>query len=156
MAATTRPTNALPDGVRERVMECAREVSIPDGTRVFEEGRRADRFWVIRSGTVRLDLRVPTRPATVVETLHGGDLLGCSWLFPPYEWQLGAQAMGSVEAVEFDAAAVRALCDADPELGRALAQHVARVVAHRLHQARARLLEQYGPQSARVRTEEPA
>ena len=42
---------ALPAEHRERLMATAREVSFPPGTRLFEEGARADRFWVIRTGT---------------------------------------------------------------------------------------------------------
>jgi CRP-like cAMP-binding protein len=128
--------------------ELAREVSFPGGTRIFEEGGRADRFWIVRGGQVVLDLHVPGRRAAVVDTLSGGDLLGWSWLLPPYSWHLGAEAVRSVVAEEFDATVVRALCQADPLFGRALYRSVAEVVAHRLHNSRKRLLDLYGPQGS--------
>ncbi|MCZ9339251.1 cyclic nucleotide-binding domain-containing protein, partial [Streptomyces sp. TRM76130] len=56
-----------------------RTVSIQAGARLFEEGGRADRFWIVRTGTVTLDLRVPGRRAAVIESLGHGELVGCSW-----------------------------------------------------------------------------
>ncbi|MFH0245484.1 Crp/Fnr family transcriptional regulator [Streptomyces sp. HK10] len=136
---------ALPPESRERLLELAREVSFPAGARISEEGHRADRFWVIRTGSVTLDMRVPGRRPAAVETLSHGDLLGWSWLFPPYTWQLGAEALSPVRALEFDAARVRELCEADPVLGRAVALRMAEIISHRLQAARTRLLDLYGP-----------
>ncbi|MFF3561224.1 Crp/Fnr family transcriptional regulator [Streptomyces sp. NPDC002574] len=149
MTITTKGLlGALPAHARDRLTELGREVSFPAGTRVFEEGHRADRFWVIRSGSVALDLHVPGRRAAQVETLGPGDLLGCSWLFAPYCWHLGAQTRTPVTAEEYDAAAVRALCEADPVLGYAIARRVAEIVTHRLQGTRTRLLDLYGPQGS--------
>lgn len=143
--STTTLLNGLTPASRDRMMRLAAEVSFPAGTRLFEEGQRADRFWIIRTGTVALDLHVPCRRAAVVETLGPGDLLGWSWLFPPYSWHLGAEARNTVRAVQFDATIVRALCEADPAFGKALSVRVAEVVAHRLQHTRTRLLDLYGP-----------
>ncbi|WP_030377815.1 MULTISPECIES: Crp/Fnr family transcriptional regulator [unclassified Streptomyces] len=145
MTSTTTLAAALPVEHRERLSALAREVSFDVGTRLFEEGRRADRFWIIRTGTVTLDLHVPGRRAAVIESLGHGELVGCSWHFGPHVWQLGAEAMSPVRAREFDAEAVRALCADDPELGRAVACWVGQVVAHRLHATRVRLLDLYAP-----------
>ncbi|WP_165988928.1 cyclic nucleotide-binding domain-containing protein [Streptomyces sp. YIM 98790] len=136
---------------RERLMSAARDVSFPAGARIFGENGAADRFWIIRTGSVTLDLQVPGRPPAVVETLGPGDLLGWSWLFPPRTWHLGAVALSPVRAHEFDAAAVRALCEADPVLGRAVARRVAEIVGHRLQTARVRLLDLYGPYGSGMR-----
>ncbi|HEX5569206.1 MAG TPA: cyclic nucleotide-binding domain-containing protein, partial [Streptomyces sp.] len=145
IAATTNLLGALSPEDRERLLKLTREVSFSAGTRVFEEGRHADRFWVIRTGSVTLDMRVPGRRAAVVETLHPGDLVGWSWLFPPYTWHLGAETLSPVRAVEFDAVRVRELCEADPALGHAVCLRVAEIIAHRLQSPRTRLLDLYGP-----------
>jgi len=145
MTSATTMTTALAPAQRDRLTSLAREVSFTVGTRLFEEGRRADRFWIVRTGTVALDLRVPGRRPAVIETLGHGELVGWSWHFPPYIWQLGAEATSPVRAWEFDAASVRALCDDDPEFGRAVAVWVGRVVAQRLHASRVRLLDLYAP-----------
>lgn len=134
---------ALPANRRDRFMALAREVSFPEDTRIAEEGTQADRFWVLHTGTVALDIAVPGRQPVVVETIGMGELLGWSWLFPPYRWHLGAQAISPVRAWEFDAARVRELCDEDPVLGRALITYVAHIVADRLMAARTRLVDVY-------------
>ncbi|MEU4887119.1 MULTISPECIES: Crp/Fnr family transcriptional regulator [Streptomyces] len=136
---------ALTQEQRERLMELAREVVFPAGTRIFEEGRTADRFWLIKSGSVTVDVHVPGRRSPTVETLGTGDLLGWSWLIPPRRWNFGAEALSPVRAYQFEAAEVLALLEQDPVLGRAMSTAVAGVVAHRLTAARTRLLDLYAP-----------
>ncbi|WP_030230932.1 MULTISPECIES: Crp/Fnr family transcriptional regulator [unclassified Streptomyces] len=145
MTSTTTLSMALPVEHRDRLMRLAREVSFEAGERLFEEGRRADRFWIIRTGTVLLDLHVPGRRAAVIESLGHGELIGWSWHYAPYVWQLGAETLSPVRAWEFDAEAVRAACAQDPEFGRSVATWVGRVVAHRLQASRIRLLDLYAP-----------
>ncbi|MEW2626184.1 cyclic nucleotide-binding domain-containing protein [Streptomyces sp. NPDC048106] len=145
MTSATTMTTALDPLQRDRLTSLAREVSFEAGTRLFEEGRRADRFWIVRTGTIALDLRVPGRRPAVIETLGRGELVGWSWHFPPHVWHLGAESMSPVRAWEFDAGSVLALCDSDPEFGRAIALWVGRVVAQRLHASRIRLLDLYAP-----------
>ncbi|MFD5713664.1 Crp/Fnr family transcriptional regulator [Streptomyces pharetrae] len=144
-ATTPRMTRSLPAEHRGTLMTLAREASVPQGTRLFDEGGRADRFWIVRTGTVALDVRVPGRRPAVIETLGFGDLVGCSWLFPPHVWHMGAEAVTPVRAWEFDARAVRDLCRSDPRLGEAVGRWVGLVLAHRLHAARTRLLDLYAP-----------
>ncbi|MEU5295127.1 Crp/Fnr family transcriptional regulator [Streptomyces umbrinus] len=147
MDASPTPSmlRALPAEHRQRLMHIAREVSFPQGTRLFEEGGRADRFWIIRTGTIQLDMHVPGRQAAVIETLGHNELVGWSWLFAPHSWHLGSETTSPVRAYEFDAKAVRALCQDDPALGHTVALWVGDILAHRLRSARTRLLDLYAP-----------
>jgi CRP/FNR family cyclic AMP-dependent transcriptional regulator len=115
-------------------------VRFPARCRLFEEGGTATHFWLIRSGRVTLDLHVPGQGRQVIETLGMGEVVGWSWMFPPYQWAFGAVAAAPVEALEFDAAAVRACCAADPLLGLELSWRLTRVVTRRLQTTRIRLL----------------
>ncbi len=144
MTKAIKLLTALPPPQRQRLMALAQEVSFPEDTRIFEAGGTADRFWVIRSGAVSLDQRVTSIQRVTVASLGSGDLLGWSWLFPPYQWDFGAEAFSPVRAYEFDAAAVLRLCEEDPGLGMSLVRHVAEILAHRLELTRGRLMEQYG------------
>ncbi|MER7407570.1 cyclic nucleotide-binding domain-containing protein [Streptomyces sp. NPDC000070] len=143
MTKAIKLLTALPPPQRQRLMTLAREVSFPEDTRIFEAGGTADRFWVIRSGAVSLDQQVNSLQRVTVASLGAGDLLGWSWLFPPYTWDFGAVAFSPVRAYEFDARAVLALCEEDPELGLTLVRNVAEVLAHRLEMTRGKLMEQY-------------
>ncbi|MFE7272039.1 cyclic nucleotide-binding domain-containing protein [Streptomyces sp. NPDC057623] len=148
MTKAIKLLTALPPPQRQRLMALAQEVSFPEDTRIFEAGGTADRFWVLRSGAVSLDQRVTSIQRVTVASLGSGDLLGWSWLFPPYRWDFGAEAFSPVRAYEFDAAAVLRLCEEDPGLGMSLVRHVAEILAHRLELTRGRLMEQYGRRSA--------
>lgn len=130
---------------RGRLLALARDVALPGGARIFEEGQKADRFWIIRSGTVALDIHMPGRGRVVVETIGAGSLLGWSWLCPPRQWHLAAEAREAVRAWEFDAAAVRDLCAEDTALGLSLVTAVAETIGDRLRATRTRLLDLYGP-----------
>ncbi|MFI8259953.1 MULTISPECIES: Crp/Fnr family transcriptional regulator [unclassified Streptomyces] len=136
---------------RGRLMSQAREVNFPEGARIFEEGSRAESFWIVRSGTVTLQVPLPAGRPAPVENLGPGELVGWSWLFPPYTWQLSAEAMTPVRSYEFDATAVRMMMDADPAFGSAIGQWVGRVLALRLQQTRTRLIDLYAPRIATAR-----
>jgi CRP/FNR family transcriptional regulator, cyclic AMP receptor protein len=114
------------------------------GARVFPEGGRATRFWLIRSGQVRLGTHLPGRGEVVVETLGPGTVLGWSWLFEPYRWHFGAVAVEETLTVEMDGAGVRRLCEQDPALGYELTRRFMAVVVDRLQATRMRLLDLYG------------
>jgi CRP/FNR family transcriptional regulator, cyclic AMP receptor protein len=124
--------------------EAASDVTFPARHRLFEDGGSATRFWLIQSGYVALDLHVPGEGRVQIDTIGMGELLGWSWLFPPYKWAFGAAAASRVEAFEFDGRAVRALCAADPALGYEVTQRVAQVLSKRLQSTRVRLITNSG------------
>jgi CRP/FNR family cyclic AMP-dependent transcriptional regulator len=130
----------MPPGQLEALGTTASEVTFDPGQRIFEAGGYAGQFWLIQSGHIALDVRVPGEGIVIVETVGIGDLLGWSWLFPPFSWTFGAVTISPVRAFEFDAAAVRACCAADPALGGEVTRRVACVMARRLTAARTRLL----------------
>lgn len=113
------------------------------GSRVFYEGSRADRFWLIKDGRVNLDTHLPGRGDVVVETLGPGAVLGWSWLFPPYRWHFGAVAVATTFTVSLDGPGVRNLCESDHELGYDLTTRFMQVVVDRLQATRLRLLDLY-------------
>ena len=116
--------------------------------RLFEDGGSANRFWLIRSGHVSLDLHIPGEGPVVNESIGMGELLGWSWLVPPYRWAFGAVAATALEAFEFDALAVRERCANDPVLGYELNQRITRVLAKRLQATRIRLIARSGHSTA--------
>ncbi|MFE9258060.1 Crp/Fnr family transcriptional regulator [Streptomyces sp. NPDC006879] len=141
----TRMAAVLSAEHRARLMALAREVNFSEGARLFDEGSPAKFFWIVRSGTVTLDIQGPGRRPVVIESLGPGELVGWSWLFPPYVWQLGAEAMTPVRTYEFDGPTVRLQMDADPRFGSSVGHWVGQALAHRLHSTRVRLLDMYAP-----------
>jgi len=128
-----------------RLSTLARRYEFRAGDRVFGEGGKAERFWLILSGHVQLDAHVPGRGAVLIESLGRGAVLGWSWMFPPYVWHFGAMAVQPTDTIELDGIGVRQTCDADPALGYELTRRFMQVFSDRLQATRIRLLDLYGP-----------
>ncbi|GLZ27921.1 hypothetical protein Lesp02_01110 [Lentzea sp. NBRC 105346] len=113
------------------------------GTRLFEEGGLADQCWVILAGCVMVDTQVPGRGRVVLQSIGPGELLGWSWLLPPYQWHFGATVVSPTRAVVVDTQALRMLADEDPALGYQLSQILLEALLNRLQATRIRLLDLY-------------
>jgi len=131
----------LADEHLARLAPLCRHVAVPARHRLFEEGATADRFWLIDAGRVTLDTMVPGRGRLIIETLGRGEIVGLSWMMPPYQWGFGAITAQPTQAFEFDARAVRDACDDDPALGYEISRRFSVAVVRRLQATRARLLE---------------
>ena len=134
----------LDDDAMELVVGCARNVHFRAGEVLFRTGEPADTFYVIREGRVGLDVHDPRRGSLQIASLGDGEVVGWSWLVPPYQWMFDAHAVTPVRAVALDGACLRDKCQSDCALGYALMQRVAHVMYERLQDARMRLLDLYG------------
>ena len=123
-----------------RLAQAASDVTVPAGHRFFDDGGHATRFWLVQSGHVTVDVHVPGQGRVPIDTIGMGDLIGWSWLFPPFTWAFGAAAASRVEAFEFDARMVRTWCGSDPALGYEITRRVAEVLTRRLKSTRSRLI----------------
>lgn len=127
----------------EDLITCAGYVRYDVGEIIFREGELANRFYLIGRGRVSLDIHVPHRGIVPVLTINEGDVLGWSWLFPPYLWQFSARSLEQTQAVAFDARCLREKCQQDHELGYELMKRFASVMTQRLQAARMQLLDVY-------------
>ena len=130
----------MPPGMLGGLAEAASDVKFPEGHRIFDDGGHAAAFWLIQCGHVSLDVQVPGEGAVIIDTIGIGELLGLSWLFPPYRWSFGAVCASPVEAFEFDAAAVRECCATDLAFGSEFSRRLIPVLATRLQSTRAKLI----------------
>ena len=116
------------------------------GYPIFLEGQPADSCYLLDEGDVALQVHAPGTGLRTLETLHGGDVLGWSWLFPPYEWTFDARAVSEVRALGLDAVRLRNAKEIDHEFGYELLWRFASVVVDRLQATRLQLLDMYaGP-----------
>jgi CRP/FNR family transcriptional regulator, cyclic AMP receptor protein len=128
----------------ELIAGCGTTARFAAGDPLFRAGEAADRFFLIRHGSVALELAVPQHEQLTIETLHDGELVGWSWLFEPYRWVFDAHARDDTAAIVFDGACLRGKCDADHELGYQLMRRFAAVLVDRLQATRLQLLDVYG------------
>ena len=128
----------------ELIAGCASNVRFNKGDYIFREDEEADRFYLVRHGLVALDVFVPQRGPVTIDTIQEGEILGWSWLFPPYRWHFDVRALELVRVTAFDAACLRGKCEADPVLGYSLMSRFAQIMIERLQWTRLRLLDLYG------------
>lgn len=126
------------------IVSCAANVRFEAGQFIFREGEEANQFYLLRHGTVSLDIFVPQRGALTIQTLREGDVLGWSWLFPPYRWHFDARAVSLTRALALDGKCLRLKCEDDHDLGYELFKRFARLMTERLQATRLQLLDVYG------------
>jgi hypothetical protein len=88
-----------------------------------------------------LEISIPGEGPLPLETIVAGEVLGWSWLVPPYRWHFDARAATPVLALALDGECVRVKCERDEGLGYQVLKRFAPVIAHRLEITRARLIE---------------
>ncbi len=123
---------------------CARNEHFAAGEYLFREGAPAERFYLLRTGTVALEVDAPARGPLVVETLQAGDVAGWSWLFEPYRSEFDARASEPASVVAFDGLCLRGKCEADHDLGYELMRRFVASLIEALQATRLQLLDVYG------------
>jgi CRP-like cAMP-binding protein len=136
--------NGLDTEARTLIAGCAKNEQYRAESFIFREGQPANRFYVIRHGKVAIEVHVPGKEPIVLETVQGGDVLGWSWIAPPYRWSFDAKALEQTRVIGVDAECLRNKCEQDPALGFTLYRSFIPVVAQRLQSARIRLIDIYG------------
>jgi len=124
-------------------VDCASNVRFNAGEMIFREGEDADKFYLIRQGKVALETYAPQR-TVIIQTLGEGEVLGWSWLVPPYRWRFGARATELTRAIALDGKCLRGNSEEDHDLGYELMKRAAQIMERRLQAARLQLLDVYG------------
>jgi CRP-like cAMP-binding protein len=123
--------------------DCAKEACFAAGEIIFHQGDDANRFYLVEEGRVALEVFTPERGVVTIQTIGPGEVLGASWLFPPYLWTYEATAVQRTRTVAFNANCLRAACEEDHDLGYELMKRFARILVERLAAARLQLLDVY-------------
>jgi CRP/FNR family transcriptional regulator, cyclic AMP receptor protein len=126
---------------------CASNVTFDAGRFIFRTGEPAERFFIVRHGTVAVEIYAPGRGPVTIETVSGGEVLGWSWLFAPYKWHFDARATTLVRALALDGTCLREKCERDAALGYQMMQRFASVMVARLEATQLQLLDLYGSRS---------
>ncbi len=119
--------------------DCAMRSHFEAGHIIFREGETANRFYLIERGKVALESSTLGKPVRI-EEIGDGDLLGWSWLFPPYAWHFTARALENTIAIFFYGTVLREYSEKDHSLGFELFKRMSAVMLRRLQAARQKLL----------------
>ena len=142
-------TQGLDEGIVEMIAGCATNAVFDAGAYLFRQGGSADRFFLLRHGTVALELFVPGEGAQTFLTVKSGEMLGVTWLVPPYRWAYDARAVELTRVIAFDATCLRGKCEADHHVGYELMKRFVPALAERMHMAQMQLADVYGAADSR-------
>ena len=123
---------------------CARDCRFETDQYLFHEAGSADEFYLVRHGKVALEAHVPGRAPIIFATLGENEIIGVSWMEPPYRWMFDARALEPTWAIGIDAACLRNACEADHDLGYSLMQRFLAAFVRRLHATRVQMFDIYG------------
>ena len=122
---------------------CAHNELFKPGEFVYRHGEDADHFYLIRRGTVALETSTVERGVVTIQTLSKDDLVGYSWLLPPYRYHNDAHALKWTLAVSINARCLRDKCDINHDLGYQLMRRFLPVIADRLKHAELQMMNVY-------------
>ncbi|MBS3905065.1 MAG: cyclic nucleotide-binding domain-containing protein [Simkania sp.] len=126
------------------VAGCGKNVHFLEGEVIASPGDPANEFYLIREGHVAISLNNPSRKPFILQTLGVNEILGLSWLIPPYQWTVSVRAQCSIRAIAIDGACLRQKCEKDPCLGFKLMKHLVQVMAMREDAIWLHLFDVYG------------
>ena len=122
-----------------QIAEHMRVTSLDAGGVLFEEGHSAKNFYIVMEGTVDLYSEMEDEDDQWVQMIDVGEVIGWSWLVPPYRWAFTAKSRNGAMLMEFDADAIRELCDRDPAFGYGTMKQICALMLGRLHTIRAQM-----------------
>jgi CRP/FNR family cyclic AMP-dependent transcriptional regulator len=115
--------------------DCAMAARFKRRETILREGEFANRLYLIETGTVVLESVGRFGDPLVIETIGAGDLLGWSWMFPPYVWHFTARTIEPTTAIVFYGTILREYCEKDHSLGYELLKRISAVMVKRLQAA---------------------
>jgi CRP/FNR family transcriptional regulator, cyclic AMP receptor protein len=141
-------THPFLEGLDSRFIElitgCASNVRFNAGEFLLHEDEEANQFYIIRQGRVAVESHAAGMDPIIIHTVEAGDILGWSWLVPPYYWHFDARAVELTRAIALDGKCLRQKCEKDHELGYELLKRFTNIITQRLEATRMQLLDFYG------------
>jgi len=129
----------------ELLGEYVKTLEIKQGDVLFDLGERADKFYIIRQGCISVQVPALMGPTLEIQSLCTDQVLGWSWLIPPYQWHFQAKAEEDSVLLEFDGASILAICEKDPEFGYQLLKRFASLMSERLDISRQKMMDEWNP-----------
>lgn len=123
---------------------CGRNLVYKADDWLAREGDTADKFYVIREGRVAVETEIPGRGRVVLATIGAGEIVGWSWIFPPYQWTFDVRVRQTAHVVALDGKCLREKCETDKAMGYQLMKRFSRIMAERLKAARLQVMDIYG------------
>lgn len=135
----------LDESVIKELSQCAAPRSLERGDVLFRQGEISDAFYLVTGGEILIEIPAISGPALEIQRLTEGQILGWSWLIPPYKWTFQARAEADTDLLEFDGAAILSHCEDNPAFGYVVLKKFSALMSERLEAARRRMMNEWNP-----------
>ena len=133
----------MPDEYVELIADCSQEKEFLKGQHLLRFQQTADEFYFLLSGQVTILNHVPGRKTAELETISSPNVLGWSWLMPPYRWHFDVKAKTDVKSIYVHAACLRGKMQTDTVFGCEMYSRFIEIIVDRLQAARLQGMDIY-------------
>ncbi len=127
----------------QTLIGCASNVRFADDSMIMHEGQVANKFYLIRSGRVALQVDIPGKEPLRIQTVGPGEILGWSWLISPFRWHFSGIVTLETRAIALDGECLRMKCEKDSAFGYEMLKRLSQVMERRLDATRLQLIDLY-------------
>ena len=123
--------------------DCCGQKKFNPGEIVGHEGEPADYFYLVQEGKVAIQIHAPNKGVITLQTVGPGDIIGWSWLFPPYKWSFDIKAITATKTLAMNGKCLRQKCEDNPDFGYPIMKKFSQVLIQRLKATRMQILDLY-------------
>ena len=122
------------------IVGCASNVVFKEGEIIMKENNPANKFFLIREGMAAIDIPISKRRIITIQTVSAGDIVGWSWLIPPYRYRFNCRIVEDTRAIVLDGKCLREKCEKNHDLGYELLKRLTSVFTQRLEATRKQII----------------
>ncbi|MBF0510990.1 MAG: cyclic nucleotide-binding domain-containing protein [Candidatus Omnitrophica bacterium] len=110
---------------------------------IVKQNEHASKFFLIVKGKVSIEMLSPEGKPFSIQTLKEGDIVGWSWMIPPFLSQFSVRALEATEMLVIDGEMLRQKSEKDHDLGYDLLKRLVTIFVLRLQATRQHLMALY-------------
>ncbi len=125
------------------IAEFGTRKSFPENQLIFRRGESADKFFLIESGLVSVGINPSMHSPVNIQIVTDNEVLGWSWLVPPYVWQFDGRTLEPTTVIILNAEKLRNLFETRADIGYEISRRVVQIVGRRLQATRIQFWDIY-------------
>lgn len=133
----------LKESYVELLADCTESRNYNSGDYLLRYQKPAEEFLLLLEGKVLLLNNVPAKDITPLESISAPNVIGWSWLLPPYRWHFDVKAQSPVSCLVVHAMCLLGKMETDKEFGYEMYKRFFNVVVDRLQASRLQVLDVY-------------
>ena len=110
---------------------------------IVKEDEPASNLFLILKGRVSIEMLSTEGKLFSIQTLSTGDIVGMSWMIPPYQSQFCARALEATEMLVIDGEILKKKSEKDHDFGYELLKRLVGIFVQRLQATRQHLIALY-------------